>query len=284
MELIEEMNGLSPRIIRRDMSLASVFNLEVDEAFKDFKTAISETVKSNLELLEEVPLPKNLPLDDVREFFEKNIPSDLSDDRTFEKAVEIGKYARDILKYMSAYFREIFTFHNSLKQEMTGNIFLVSRAFLNSDLPIQFLRSIERSLLCHIDYIDIFDREIRKEHRDLLINRSNKPKFDRVCTTHNQWVKAFEENTERLERNRMKLLWYVDFNNSTSLDEIFKDKFIRTKSLDKEILQQFIKNLLVDISDLETLNSSKVVFKPFLANELNDGTRAMVSLMKILSR
>jgi len=105
MESIEEMNNvLSPRIIRKDMSLASGFNLEVDEAFKDFKTAISETVKSNLELLEEVPLPKNLPLDDVREFFQKNIPSDLSEDSTFEKAVEIGKYARDMLKYMSAYF------------------------------------------------------------------------------------------------------------------------------------------------------------------------------------
>jgi hypothetical protein len=285
MESIADIGNIpSPRIIRKDMSLASGFNSEVDEAFKDYKTAVSETVKSNLELLEEIPLPKSLSLGDLKEFFQKDIPSDLSNDATFEKAVEVGKYARDIAKYMSSYFREIFVFHNTLKKEMYGSLFQVSRMFLNSDLPIPFLRSVERSILAHIDYIDIFDREIHREHRDLIVNRNDKRKFDRICTIHNEWVKAFGEKTKSLERKRVRLLWYVDFNNSTSLDEIFKDKFIELRSLDRGVLQEFVESLRQDASDLETLNLSRATFEPFSASEYNDGARAIMALMKLIAR
>jgi hypothetical protein len=285
MESFVDMDNISSlKIVRRDMSLASGFNCEIDEAFKDYKTAISETVKYNLELLEEVPLPKSLSLDELKEFFRKDIPSDMSKDTIFEKAVQVGKYARNIFKYLASYFKEIYVFHDKLKEEMIGNIFHISRVFLNSDLPISFFRSIERSTLAHIDYIEIFDREIRREHRDLIMSRNNKPKFDKVCAIHNKWIKAFEEETEIISRERMKLFWYVDFNNSTRLDEIFKDKFIRTDCLDQGVLQQFVDSLQKHTSDLERLNLSRVIFKPFLASEINDGARAILALTKIIAQ
>lgn len=80
------------KIIRDDTSFPLQFDT-VSKDFKDFKTAISENVETNLDLLNEVPLPKNLDREELREFFRKEITSDLEKDVLFEKT----KYKESVL-------------------------------------------------------------------------------------------------------------------------------------------------------------------------------------------
>jgi hypothetical protein len=282
MEAITDIIDTSPtRIVRRDLSLLSGFNCEVDEAFKDYKAAISETLRENLELLEEIPLPKSLSLDELKEFFKKDIPSELSKDTTFEKTVQVSKFASNMSQYLGFYFREIFALNKKLIGEMNQNLFHFSKIFLNSDLPISFLRTVERSILAHRDYIAFFDKEIRKEHRDLIIYRSNRRKFDRVCDAHNKWAVLFEEKNERIDSERTKLFWYIDFNNSNCIDQIFTDKFIKMELLDKEVLEKYLENLQKFTTDLEELNYSRTSFEPLPATKVSDGAKAILSLMKL---
>jgi hypothetical protein len=282
MEAITDIVDASPtRIVRRDLSLVSGFNCEVVEAFKDYRAAISETVRYNLELLEEIPLPKSLSLDALKEFFKKDIPSELSKDTTFEKTVEVSKYASNISQYLGSYFREIFALNGKLMGKMNQGLFHFSKIFLNSDLPISFLRTVERSILVHKDYIAFFDKEIRKEHRELIIYRSNRRKFDRVCDAHNKWAALLEEKSERIDRERTKLFWYIDFNNSNCIDEIFADKFIKMELLDKEVLGKYIENLQKFTTDLEELNYSRASVEPLPATKVSDGAKAILSLMKL---
>ncbi|MCJ7424110.1 hypothetical protein MUP01_07565 [Candidatus Bathyarchaeota archaeon] len=251
------------------------------ETFKDYKAAISETVRYNLELLEEIPLPKSLSLDGLKEFFRKDIPSQLSKDTIFEKTVEVSKYASNISQYLGSYFREIFVLNRKLMGEMDKGLFHFSKIFLNSDLPISFLRTVERSILAHKDYVAFFDKEIRKEHRDLIIYRSNRRKFDKVCDAHNKWAALLEEKSERIDCERTKLFWYIDFNNSNCIDEIFADKFIKMELLDKEVLGKYLENLQKFTTDLEELNYPRVSVEPLPATKVSDGAKAILSLMKL---
>jgi len=269
------------RIVRRDLSLVSGFNNEIDESFKDYKTAVAETVKHNLGILEEIPLPQTLPLDELKEFFKKDIASVLSKDTTFEKAVQVQKYASNISQYLGSYFREIFELDRKLIQEANQDLFFFSRLFLNSNLPISFLRAVERSLLANNDFIAFFDKQIRREHRELIIYRSNRRKFDRVIDAHNKWAAVFEQKREKISRERTKLDWYVDFNNSSNLGEVFKEKFIKIELLDKKILDSFIANLLELTVELENLNYSRTLFEPLPTDEVSDGAKAILSLAKL---
>lgn len=279
-----EVKSISlPKIVRNDMAFPSQFE-SINDAFKDYKTAISETIETNLSLLDEVPLPRNLSRDDLREFFKKDIESDLKQDPLFEKAVEIGRYSKNMLDKMGSYFKEIFGFHEKLKQGLYSEIFYVSKMFLNSNLPLSFAKAIKDSTLVEKDYVDIFDREIRREQRDLLRNRSNKPKFEKVCDSHNAWIKAFQETQRKIGRERTKLIWYVDFNNSTTLDEVFKPKFIRTNLLDKAILQDFTCSLQKHAQEMERLNTSRTEFHPFSPSETSSEARTILEIMQIINR
>lgn len=269
------------RIVRRDLSLVSGFNNEIDGSFKDYKTAVAETVKHNLGILEEIPLPQTLPLDELKEFFKKDIASVLSKDTTFEKAVQVQKYASNISQYLGSYFREIFELGRKLIEEANQDLFFFSRLFLNSNLPISFLRAVERSLLANKDFIAFFAKQIRREHRELIIYRSNQRKFDRVIDAHNKWAAVFGQKREKISRERTKLDWYVDFNNSSNLGEVFKEKFIKIELLDKKILDSFIANLLELTVELENLNYSRALFEPLPTDEVSDGTKAILSLMKL---
>ncbi|MEM2970948.1 MAG: hypothetical protein QW270_00790 [Candidatus Bathyarchaeia archaeon] len=271
------------RIVRNDTSSNLQFDA-LDEAFKDFKSSVSAVIESNLKLLDEVPLFHNLHLEDLRKFLESQIRTGLSKDVLFEKAVEIGRYARNMFDSMDAYFSEIFHFHQELKKELHSEMFNVSKMFLNSDLPLSFVKAIGDSLLNEIDYVDVFDKEIRKERLDLIKYRDNRTKFKRVCEAHNLWVRKFDELRTRMERERVKLIWYVDFNNSGSVNEIFKDKTIKTSLLDKSMLHNFILNLQKQVQEMERLNASKMEIHSFLRYETDEGTRTLLRIMQNLSQ
>lgn len=270
------------KIIRDDPSFPLQFNA-VNKDFKDFKTAISENVEANLDLLNEIPLPKNLDREELREFFRKDITSDLEKDMLFEKSVELCKYAKNMYELMDSYFREIFDYYEQRKKERFINMFCVSKMFLNSDLPMAFAFSVEDSILAEIDYIEIFTKRIKQERLSLFRNRNNQTKFKRVCDSHNVWVDRFHETPAQMDHDRVKLVWYVDFNNSASLNEIFKDKTIKMKLLDKETLFNFINTLQNQVHQMEKLNASMTEPYSFLPFEIDDGTKAIRKIMQLLT-
>lgn len=269
------------KIVRDDPSSSLEFD-NVDAAFRDYKTAIAETIETNLSLLSEISLPKHLTLDEIREFLRKDIDTDLRKDQLFEKAVEVSRYAKNMSESMGAYFREIFDFHEKRKERLREEMFEISRMLLDSDLPLSFLKTIEASILAEGDYIDIFDKEIKKEWRDLLAYQNNRPKLERVCDIHNLWVRQFDEQQKNMKHERVKMIWYVDFNNSASVDEIFKDKFIKTNLLDKNILQDYTSRLQKRVHETEKQNASRTEFRSFLSYETSDEAQAILGIMQLI--
>lgn len=270
------------KIIRDNTSFPLQFNT-VNKDFKDFKTAISANVETNLDLLNEIPLPKNLDREELRELFRKEITSDLEKDVLFEKSVELHKYTKNMYEFMDSYFREIFDYYEQRKKEQFIDMFCVSKMFLNSDLPMAFEFSVEDSILTEIDYIEIFTKRIKQERLSLLRHRNNRTKFKRVCDSHNVWIDRFRETSTQMEHDRVKLIWYVDFNNSASLNEILKDKTIKMKLLDKETLFNFINTLQNQVHQMEKLNASMTEPYSFLPFEIDDGTKTIRKIMQLLS-
>lgn len=275
-------NASLSRIIREDASFPLQFDT-VNKDFKDFKTSISEAVEINLNLLNEIPLPKNLDREELRDFFRKEIKSDLEKDVLFEKSVELRKYAKNMYELMDSYFREVFDCNEQRKKELVIDMFCVSKMFLNSDLPMAFSGLVEDSILAEIDYVEIFTKKIRQERLGLLKNRNNRTKFQRVCDSHNIWVDRFRETLAQMEHDRVKLTWYVDFNNSASLNEIFKEKTVKMRLLDKEILLDFSNALQNQVHQMEKLNASMIELRSFLPFKIDDGTKAIRKIMQLLT-
>lgn len=283
LSLAEANKPSSQKTIRTVVSSLLQFD-KTDAAFKDFKSGIVSVIKSNLDLLDGFPLHHDLRLEDVRSFLEDQIKKDLTNDLMFEKSVEINRYSRDMLRSMDAYFKEIFDFHKSLKDELYMEIIDASRMYLNSDLPLSFLNSRTDSLLAEIEYIATFDKIIHKERLDLIRSRNNRVKFKRICDSHNDWVRQFAARRKQVEDERVRLLWYVDFNNSKTVDEIFKDKFLTIGLVKASILEDYISRLEKETEEMERLNFSKMKFKPILEEELDNGTRTLLGMMHILEQ
>jgi hypothetical protein len=225
----------------------------------------------------------NLHAEDIKRFLEESIRKDLAQDPLFEKSLEIGKHAKNMFDSMNAYFSEIFDFHDGLRKELYSDMFCSSRMFIDSDLPLSFVKTLEDSILAEIDYIDVIDKRIRKERFDLIRYRSNRPKFERVCENHNRWIEGFDRLRSRVENVRVKLIWYVDFNNSESVEEIFENKTMAINLLDKSILDEFLASLQRNASEMETVITPAMDIPTFLQHETDEGTRALLGMMQILS-
>jgi len=220
-------------MIHRDLSVPT--NYEVNESFKNYKERLAEVVEQNLKLLNEVPLHIDFKKELI-EYFKADIPKELDNDPLFEKSVELNRYAKDMSNKIRQYFKEIFKFNDNFKKSLNDDSLHVSKMFINSDLPISFLNTLNDSYQVEMDYIDIYNMEIKKERLGLIVNLANRIKFERLCKNHNAWVSAFDEKQDAMEQSRFKLIWYVDFNNSKSVDEVFKDKKLKKSSLDTSIL------------------------------------------------
>jgi hypothetical protein len=272
-----------PKIIHNGTSFPLQFGT-INKDFEDFKTAVSKVTESNLSLLDELPLPKNIKIKELKKYFRNQIKSYLQEDTLFEKAVELSRYTKNMYEEMDSYFKEIFNFYQEREKELSSDVFCVSKMFLNSDLPMPFLRSIEDSLLAEKDYIHIYTKKIRNEQLSLVRYRNNRLKFQKVCEEHNTWVAKFTNELVKLERLRIKLIWYVDFNNSANLNEIFEDKTIKMRLLDESILFDFIDKLENQVYKMEKLNALMAESPSFLPLEIDDGTRAIRNMMQLLER
>jgi hypothetical protein len=255
----------------------------VQEDFESFKKAIAETTELNVKLLTELPPPRNFSLDELVLFVRSKVKAELEKDRVFEKGVEIGKYAKSFHELMEKYFANIFALHKNLKNQHSEKIFELSKGFLNSDLPEGFLRTISTSFLVENDFIDLFDGRIKKERLALFAKRNNRIKFERLCNAHNYWAHDFGEKIDDVERNRTKLVWYVDINNSKTVEDCFNDKFIKTDVLDKELLAQLVHNLEQTTSELEVLVIKNSQFQCTPTNSMDDSMKAITAMMDILN-
>jgi len=272
--------------VRSSISLPQRFEIESDtinKAFKDYKAAIAETVEENLRLLDEMPPLKTLHVEDLKKHFRKMVADDLEQNHVFEKSVEIGKYAADIWTYVRSYFREIFEYHDNVRKRLDSGIFDTCRMFFKSDLPLLFLTTMEDAILIQKDYLDIYDKRIRKERLGLLTSRNDRRKFNALCDAHNSWIKPFTERIDNLDRTRIKLFWYIDFSNSASVDEVFRVKTVRSSVLDMKIIQGFIDDLRKQTQEIETLIAPKMEFSPFLSYEDNSGARSIRKIMELVN-
>jgi hypothetical protein len=266
--LENELNPLKYGILAEDL-----------EAYKD---AISKTIESNIELLKELPPPKNFTLDDLLTHFKKKMKCDLEKDTLFEKSVEVSRYANSMYETMDKYYREIYGLHTSTKKRNSVFLLELSKYFLNSDLDENFLRVFSDSILVSDDYLDLYDSRIKKERQNLVFHKNNISKFERVCTNHNNWVKGFQEKLSLTTRNRVKLLWYVEMNNSNSVEELFKDKFIKTVFLDGSILEGLFEALEKSTTDLEALVTKNASLYSLCSVNVDDSMKTFTSVMDLV--
>ena len=161
---------------------------------------------------------------------------------------------------MEKYFNNIYKVNKNSKERNLQDLLNISKGFLNSDLPEIFLNDISTSFLVENDYTDLYNKRIRREHFGLIATKNNRTKFERLVKEHNDWVRDFTQKANLIGRNRTKLIWYVDINNSNSLDELFKDKFITTNVLDNQVLSQLIEAFEKITSELESLVTKNIDF------------------------
>jgi len=282
MSILENIDKVCfSKSVRSELIFPSKFN-DINSTFKDFKNAIAETVKSNLKLLSEIPIAQHLERDAVQSFIENNISCHLKEDSLFEEGFTLSGYTEDMFKHYISYFNNVYDYYANLKNSMYSIIFGVSKMFLNSDLPLSFLNSINDATLTEVDYINIFVKRIRDERRQLLVSHDNLVKFKRVCDSHNSWIKDYEEVLDSIEDMRVKLIWYVDINCSQTISEIFEEKTIKKNMLDKETLFSFILELQRITRNLEQINSSFTRgFRPFLSYD-NVAAKTLSKIVRIL--
>lgn len=277
--LIKDETNQIQTMFRRDLSLG--INYELSESFNQYKKGQAKILKDNLDLLNEIPLNEDFRAELV-EFFKKDVIETLDNDPLYEKSVEIKQHANNMSKKLHLYFKEVGKFHMELKNSMHAELLHLSKLYLNSDLPISFLNAVSDSLTAAMDYIDVYNTEIYKERLGLIVNLRNKRKFERLCKKHNLWSAEFTKKQDALEKHRLKLIWYVDFNNSTTTEDIFKDKKIQMEKLDASIINEFIQEVEQQINEMEQINLSLMDYSDIIS-EFNEPNKTMLELIQTIS-
>ena len=225
---------------------------EVSKDFKNFKDAMAATLKGNLEMIDQLPPIRNLSKSQIKEHMTKIVQKDMEKSDLLEKSVEIRKYTSDIARYLTNYFKEIFNHNMMLRKRLESELFELWRMYYNSDLPLSYISTMEKANLLNLDFLDIYEKVLHREHVDLRINRNNGKKFENLCKAHNKWIEQFN-NIDELIKLRFKLFWYIDFCNCDTVEEILKVKKVKTAYLDlKEMdnLSQEIGQLVNEVVPL----------------------------------
>ncbi|MDR2707748.1 MAG: hypothetical protein LBB87_03250 [Nitrososphaerota archaeon] len=282
MSICETKKIAMPLSLERD----SILPLECNTLQKDFdayKKAITKTIEKNIELLKELPPPKNFTVDELVEYFQKEIKKDLENNKLFEKSVEIGRYAHSIFESMTKYFANIYDFNKEEREKNSYDVFSISRLFLNSNLPDEFFKTVSNSYLIENDFLNIFDRKIKRDSIKLIGNKNNRVKFTRVCDKHNLWVKDFTDKLKLIGKNRTKLIWYVEINNSNKLEELFNPKFLKEENLDKAVLLKLIDNVAETTNQLEELVLNNLEKKYLPTTTIDEGIKTITNLMDTIT-
>jgi len=226
----------SPSVLRNDIlkPVALGFMKEIPDKEVTKATDVSTVTEDNLKILETVRLPEHLEFKEVSKLLKKIIKKDMKKDPLHDAAVKLTNYAQKFYEKMELYFDEIFNFNEKVKEHILSNLFATSKEYVQSDLPPSYIRSLTLSFLTECREIDVFNSRIRRERLKLIGVRNNFKKFKRICDGHNRWVDFLQSSLDPMIDSRVRLIWYVDLNNSKSIKEAFKIKKLRRSNLDDE--------------------------------------------------
>lgn len=250
--------------------------------FEYYKKVITLTVESNMELFKQLPKPEHFDWEKLRAHIEIELRKTLEQDKMFEDLVELSKYANSMFVSMDKYYQKITAVSKQLKERNMQDSIGFSKIFLSSDLPDCFLTIVTRSFLVENDFTDLYQRHISMEQIKLITTKNNRRKFERLCDKHNHWVKVFNETITKISQNRTKLIWYIDINNSKTFDELFKEKYVTTATLDTRFLQQLMDTVEKETKALEPLLAEPAVSNWFTSVEKTEGIQAITKMFNII--
>jgi len=226
-------------ILRNDV----IKNVSFKPTKQEIKLDIHTVIKENIEILNKIPLPEKMRKTEVEKLIERIIKEDLEKDPLFQISIKLTEYANDFYKKSTLFFSKIFDYHKEVLKRLDNSLFHYSTLFLDSDLPPLVLKSFALSVITEMKMVKIIDYRMHRERLHFIGIRNNFVKFDRACEMHNKWISSITETGDRMEDDRIALLWYLDFQNSESIEQIFKPKFITKKNLDEEKFYGLLLNL-----------------------------------------
>src|SRR4030067_1992087 len=203
----------------------------------EVKLDVETTISDNLEILSKIPLPSHINKSDLENRIKEMAKESFDTNPMFKEASKLSKYANDFQKFFSLYFQKVFDFHERIITQLQQNLLINSNIFMQSDLPPAFLKELNLSTITEIKTVQLVDKRLRHERSALFGAKDNNIKFGRICQSHNQWVKPLIEKLEEMSTARVSLVWYLDFQNSKDINEIFKSKIIYEEKLDKETIK-----------------------------------------------
>jgi len=223
------------KILRNDVFQPVSLGIEREKLEKSIdKTEISSIINDNLKILHSIKVPNHFNQEILASFLEKMIKKEIEKDLLHKQAVELNKYANDFRTYMHQYFDKIFKYHEQLKEDLVRQVFVTSNEYIKSDLPASFARTLTLSLFTECKFVDIYNAKIRRERLSLITYYNDHQKFKRVVDNHNAWVDPLDSMLTNIDETRIGILWYVDFSNSQTIEEIFKPKILKKSLLDEE--------------------------------------------------
>jgi len=273
-------------VTRSDLVLEDTFSAAggtIKKDFEDYQSEIEKMITYNLSILDELPPLRNFSLDDLKNRFKIMVTEDIQKDKIFEKGVEIKKYSNNLQRYLLKYFQEIFAYQDQQQEKLNSRLFDFCRMFYNSDLPLQYLKVGGDAILVQRDFKDHYVKRLHREYLALLKNRSNDKKCEKICDEHNKWIKPFNEQRIAINRLWLRLVWYIDFNNSPTVNDIFKTKTIQSENLDMQVVQDLTNQMYLLVQKMDNLLDSFIEFKPFTSYEGKDGARAIRKIMELLN-
>jgi hypothetical protein len=224
-------------MVRKDILKPASLGFMKDEISEEQlakETEVSTIIDDNLKILGTLTMPKQLDLKEVSDFLRKRIKEEVEKDPLHEVSVRLTKYAQDFFMKMEKYFAEIYRFDSSERENLIARAFANTKEFVISDVPSSYIREMTLSLFTQKKFLELFDYRIQREHKKLITVRNDLQKFKRVCDEHNVWVDLLHSKLVPMIEARSRLAWYLDLQNSSKVQDLFKIKRLEKAKLDME--------------------------------------------------
>lgn len=246
-DLVSLKERMFPDLTERKGLVRNIFFEQKEETSPE-----EEIMKDNLDILKHIQLPERFRQSDVEEFLERKVKKDL--ENPFHQLVlKIQKYVSDFHNKHSLYFATIFDLHDKMAEMLQHRTLFTAQIYIISELPSSFQKTVALSFMTELKLLGLVNTRMRQERVRFLGARSNDVKFDRLCEAHNRWINPLLDITDDMIDKRTRLLWYLEFNGSRTLSELFKLKPYKMSDYDSETYYSHIKLLQRSVESLRSL-------------------------------